>query len=228
MGGLVLGRVFIQRTSTPASPALTVESSAEVSAPASTLIQVPSVSSVHAPVSVRPQLAEAPGTAPTVPVALVAVQSLNSFLTVESVKPVALVAPVTSTPLIIASASSIADRTATINSTGFAPLALPALSVEAEDAVSLSTFPLPAVLAAAHTAVPLDPEQKAGLEAIADDFAEKAGEPPADNSEPARPAFAVNAYIAATEADFLIKQRYGHRAYIQMQMEAYRASFARQ
>lgn len=135
--------------------------------------------------------------------------------------------PVTSKPLITAAPSRIADKTAPVASTpGFAPLALPALSIEA-DAVSLGTLPLPAVMAVAHTAVSLDPVQKAELEAIADDFAEKAGEPPVNSSESARSDFAVNAYIAATEADFLIKQRYGHRAYIQMQMEAHRASFAR-
>lgn len=220
----------MQRTSTPASPALqTVESSAGVSTPAPALIQLPSVSSVQASVSVYPQPTEARSTAPTAPVARRGFQSLNSPLSAESAAPVVIVAaPVGSKSGVTAAPSRIADKTATpTSSTGFAPLALPALSIEA-DAVSLGALPLPAVMAVGITAVPLDPVQKAGLETIADDFAEKAGEPPADNTEAARSTFAVNAYIAATEADFLIKQRYGHRAYIQMQMEAYRASFARQ
>ncbi len=109
---------------------------------------------------------------------------------------------------------------------GFAPLPLPGLKQDGER-LAVSAITVPAVLAAGHTQVALTPAQKAGLEALADDFSERAGEPPADISAAVNSDFAVNAYIAATEADFLIRQRYGHRAYVQMQMEAHSASLAR-
>ena len=141
---------------------------------------------------------------------------------------VASPSPINQRTVIVAAAKAANTRPAasTVPGTGFAPLPLPALSVDA-GAPAVVGVSLPAVLAVGHTRVALDSVQKADLEALADAFAEQAGEPPADGSDDARSAFAVNAYIAATEADFLIKQRYGHRAYIQMQMEAHRASFAR-
>jgi hypothetical protein len=221
IGGLVLGWTFTLRTPSPSlSPLQTTELSVRL--PAAMSAQAPSVS-LRVTDPVDHKLTEAHVTVPTVKVATRAVQSLNSLPSAESAE---AAGSVTTKPVITPAASRISGKTAAITTSGFAPLALPALSVDA-DAVALSTLPLPAVLAAGHTALPLDSAQKAGLEAIANDFAEKAGEPLVDGSGGGLSTFAVNAYIAATEADFLIKQRYGHRAYIQMQMEAHRASLAR-
>lgn len=119
-----------------------------------------------------------------------------------------------------------AFKSAARSSTGFAPLLLPALADES-GMLDVSAVTIPAVLAVADTRVALDSAQRTALEALADDFAEQAGAPPADLSDKARSTFAVDAYIAATKADFLIKQRYGHRAFVQMQMEAARAMYSR-
>jgi hypothetical protein len=223
MGGLGIVWLLTVRMSSVQPTAYISEDSARVKSSVFTSAQAPFVFSAQEPVRFNPQPIEAQPIAPTVSVAPRVAQSLSTPLSTESVTHAA---SGTSKSGIARVASHVSEKPANISSTGFAALTLPALSVEA-DTVSLSTLPLPAVMAATHTALSLNPVQKAGLETIADDFSEKAGEPPVDGSEDARATFAVNAYIVATEADFLIRQRYGHRAYVQMQMEAHRASFAR-
>ncbi len=110
---------------------------------------------------------------------------------------------------------------------GFAPLPLPGLQIE-QNGVAVTDFSPPAVLAPNLDRLPLDPDQRAGIEALADEFVQQVGEAPAAGMADARSGFSVGVYIATTEADFLIKQRFGHRAYVQMQMEAFRAAYVRQ
>lgn len=109
------------------------------------------------------------------------------------------------------------------NGRGFAALPAPALGLSPSGMVIVSSVPVPAVLAVASSGLPFTPAQRAEISALADKFAVDAGEPPPSGtsaSDPRHTRFAVNAYLAGNEADFLLKQRFGHRAFVRMQMEA--------
>lgn len=83
---------------------------------------------------------------------------------------------------------------------------------------------IPAALAPADSSAALSgPEQRAQLAAIAEAAIERAGDPGSSGMTNSDSDFSVRTYVAMSEADFLIRQRFGHRAYVQMQMEAARA-----
>lgn len=82
----------------------------------------------------------------------------------------------------------------------------------------------PAILAPSPENLGLSADQAEVIAALAENFIENLGPTPksawAPPDSPAYKQFAERLRISTAETDFLIKQRYGHRAYVLMQLQA--------
>lgn len=130
-----------------------------------------------------------------------------------------------SLPALPSAAASLPLNTqaARLRPSGFGELPAPALLVDSSGSVSAPIVTMPVVFVAEVSGMHLSPAQRAEISALADAFAVNAGEPPppgTPDSDPRHTAFAISANRAGNEADFLFKQRYGHHAFVRMQMEA--------
>ncbi len=142
----------------------------------------------------------------------------------ESVSPGQVISP---SPSAIAMQTGASADLPSLPASGFTALPSPALQIDQGSGVAtLLVFSAPAIFAPESIAINFSPAQRAEISALADHFADQIGEPPTTelaDSDPSRARFKLAAYKAANETDFLIKQRYGHRAYVLMQMEAAKA-----
>lgn len=167
---------------------------------------LPSAAPLATPLSFASPTPALAATDAPAPLASAAVSPTVSYASAEFSNSLVLAAPA-EVPR-AASAPSSPAAPVTRLSSAFAPLRT----------APSDTIPVPAVLAPYPSRLDLTPEQRAVVELLAADFADAVGDPGSDKPTVDSP-FAERVRVATSEADFIFRQRYGHHAWVQLQIQ---------